>query len=156
MKITYHIAEKEDIASLYQWNKTLIDAYESVETVDYDRILRWIRHKLENHIGEYTVLYADGIKAGYYHFYKNEDDEYEIDDLYIFPEYQCRGIGSTVIEKCCSSVNAPVILYVFSKNERAVALYQRHGFAIEKTIGDSRYIMKRNTSSPMEQRREET
>ena len=73
--------------------------------------------------------------------------EYEIDDLYIFPDFQSKGIGSTVIRKCCSAVNEPVMLYVFIKNHRAVSLYKRLGFAVVKTVKDSRYIMKNDQNS---------
>ena len=144
MKITYDRAASSDIEPLYQLCKRLIDHYENVECIDYERVLRWVRQKLETSIGEYTAVYADGQKAGYYHFYKNEDGEYELDDLYVFPQFQNRGIGTAIIEKCCRSVNEPVTLYVFIKNERAVSLYQRLGFAIAETIGDRRYIMKRD------------
>lgn len=143
MDITFHAAAGEDIECLYRLNKALIDTYESIESISYDKVLRWVRRKIETCIGAYTVICADGKKAGYYHFYRNEDGRYELDDLYVFPEFQNRGIGSMVIEACCASVSEPVILYVFSRNEKATALYERHGFRIIRTVGDSRYIMKR-------------
>ena len=59
-----------------------------------DRVLTWIRKKIENCFNEYTTIYVDGKKAGYYHFNKNENEEYDIDDLYIFPKFQNKGIGS--------------------------------------------------------------
>lgn len=144
MKITYKKATPDDIERLYQLNKSLIDAYESIATIDYDRVLRWVRKKIETCIDEYTAVYADDIKAGYYHFYKNDDEEYEIDDLYIFSEFQNQGIGSSIIEKCCGSVNETVMLYVFIKNEGAIALYKKFGFEIVQTIGSSRYIMQKS------------
>lgn len=144
MNVAYGMATNEDIDCLYRLNKALIDAYESSESIDYNRVLRWVRRKIETHIDEYAVVYADGEKAGYYRFYKNEDGEYEIDDLYILPEFQNRGVGSAVVKKCCFSVNASVMLYVFIRNERAVAFYKKHGFKIVKTVGDSRYIMKKD------------
>ena len=101
-------------------------------------------NKIENCIHEYTVIYADGKKAGYYHFYKNEDAVFEIDDLYIFPGFQGKGIGSTVIRRCCSSVNEPIMLYVFIKNQRAISLYRKLGFEVVETVRDSRFIMKRD------------
>lgn len=143
MNITYGNAKNEDIDHLYRLSKALIDTYESIARIDYDKVLRWVRHKVETCIDEYTVVYADGAKAGYYHFYKNEDGEYEIDDLYIFPEFQSKGIGSAVIKKCCESVHESVMLYVFRKNHRAVSLYERHGFSVAEVVDDSRYIMKR-------------
>ena len=62
--------------------------------------------------------------------------------MYVFLEFQNQGIGSGVIKKCCASVNAPVILYVFINNQRAVSLYKRLGFDIAETINGSRYIMR--------------
>lgn len=147
MKLTYGRATSGDAACIYQLCKQLIDEYETIGNVDYAKVLDWVRKKIENAIEEYTTIYADGQKAGYYHFYKNEEEEFEIDDLYVFPEFQNRGIGSEVISRCCSEVNEPVMLYVFIHNHRAVSLYKRLGFEVVKTIADSRYIMKRKCDS---------
>ena len=76
-------------------------------------------------------------------FLRNEDGELEIDDLYIFPAYQNRGTGTYVINSLLNSVNEPVMLYVLSKNEKAVSLYKRLGFRIIRNIKDSRYIMEK-------------
>ncbi len=147
MNITYEKANIEDIEQIYSLCKQLIHDYEKLESIDYDKVLNWIRKKIENNIDQYTTIYADGQKAGYYHFYKNEEAEYELDDLYIFPKFQNQGIGSQVIQSCCSSVNEPVILYVFIQNHRAVSLYQRLGFDVVKTIQHSRYIMKKDNDN---------
>lgn len=144
MNLTYKKAQMEDFERIYELSKQLIDDYEEIENIDYEKVLSWVRKKIEKCIDEYTVIYVDGEKAGYYRFFKNDEDVFEIDDLYIFSAFQNRGIGSTVIEKCCSEVNEPVILYVFSKNVRAVSLYERLGFEVIKSIKGSRYIMKKN------------
>ena len=141
MKTTYNKATTSDIEHIYHLCKQLIDKYENIDSIDYEKVLLWVRKKLESSIDEYTTIYSDGKKAGYYHFYKNEDGEYELDDLYIFEEFQSRGIGSAVIKKCCSLVDSPVMFYVFIRNERAIALYKRLGFEVIKTVGNSRYIM---------------
>ena len=144
MKITYDNATSVDVECIYQFCKQLIDKYEDVASIDYDKVLLWVRRKIETSIDEYTTIFADGKKAGYYRFFKNSDGEYELDDLYIFPEFQDKGIGTAVIKKCCSSVGEPVMLYVFIKNHRAVALYKRLGFEVVETVGGTRYIMKKS------------
>lgn len=146
MEITYCNATAEDIEPIYILCRQLIDSYENLEAIDYPKVLQWVRRKIEKSIDEYTVIEADGQKAGYFRFCQNGDGLHEIDDLYVFPAFQNRGIGSAVIEKCCRSCREDVMLYVFSKNTRAVSLYQRLGFEIVETVRNSRYIMKRKNS----------
>ena len=76
-------------------------------------------------------------------FLRNEDGKLEIDDLYTFPAYQKRGTGTYVINNILITINEPVMLYVFSKNEKAVSLYKRLGFRIIRNIKDSHYIMEK-------------
>ena len=142
MIITYEKATRDDIENIYHLCKSLINTYENIESIDYHKVLKWAHNKIEKCISEYTAIFADGKKAGYYHFYINEHGEYELDDLYVFHEYQNRGIGSEIIKKCCESTDKQVTLYTFIKNDRAVALYKRHGFEIVNNISKSRYLMK--------------
>lgn len=142
MNITFEKAAKDDIEPIYELCRQLIGKYERLETIDYPQVMNWVRRKIESSVDEYTAVYVNGVKAAYYHFYKNENAQFEIDDLYVFPEFRNKGIGSEIVKRCCMSVNEPVILYVFIGNERAVSLYKRLGFTIIETIGDSRYIMR--------------
>lgn len=144
MNITYKSAKTEDIDRIFQLCKALIDQYENTDQIEYDKVLRWVRKKLENSISEYTTVYADGQKVGYYHFFQNDDGEFELDDLYVFPEFQNRGIGTAIIQKCCRESRRSVMLYVFVRNHRAVSLYKKLGFQIVKNIKDSRYMMKKD------------
>lgn len=141
--MTVKRAEACDIEPIYRLCKELIDTYEDVESIAYEKVLNWVHRKLETSIAEYSTIWETGKKVGYFHFYQEEEGAYELDDLYVFPEYQNRGIGTRVIEGCCSSVNAPVMLYVFVKNQRAVALYERLGFSIVERVGHTRYRMRR-------------
>lgn len=141
MNITYGIAEESDAEKIYQLSKQLIDDYENIEAIDYEKVLFWTRKKIQNHIKDYSVIFLDGKKAGFYRFCKNDDNKYEIDDIYILPKFQNKGIGSKVICECCAEVDEPVMLYVFVKNHRAVSLYKRLGFEVSKKIKDSRYMM---------------
>ena len=142
MQLTYEQATQADAACIFDMCKALIDRYEDVGSIDYDKVLQWVRRKTEAQIGEYHRVMMEGRLAGYVHFHP-EGERMELDDLYILPEYRGRGIGTAVVEKCCAETEKPVYLYVFRRNEGAVRLYQRLGFKIVQEVGGSRYIMQR-------------
>lgn len=142
MQITYKTAKVDDIVPIFELCKQVIQDYEKLESIDFPKVMNWVREKIEHSIDEYTVIFLNEQKAGYYHFYRNDDGLYEIDDLYVYAEFQNQGIGSEVVKKCCASVCEPVMLYVFVENKRAISLYKRLGFKVFETIHGSRYIMK--------------
>ena len=142
--LSYQKASTSDVEEIYCLTKRLIDDYEDKASIDYDKVLSWVRGKIEASIGEYTAVYKDGAKVGYYHFYKNDNGKYELDDLYVFDEYRNNGIGTQIIKECISSVDEAVMLYVFAKNVRAISLYKSLGFKITKTVHETRYIMQYN------------
>ncbi|MGM9662228.1 MAG: GNAT family N-acetyltransferase [Oscillospiraceae bacterium] len=143
MKLTYEPAREADADAVFAFSKELIDRYEDLQAIDYEKVLDWVRRKVDGHIGEYLCVMADGQKAGYCRIHAAEGKT-ELDDLYVFPEWRGRGIGTAVIEKCCAAAGTPVFLYVFRKNRRAVALYERLGFRVIREAGGTRYIMERD------------
>ena len=143
MNLTYEIATSADIEPIYQSCIKLIWEYEDLGSVDLSKVLPWIRRKLESSIGEYTRVLLDGVLVAYYHFAPSEG-KMELDDLYVLDQNKrSKGIGTAILEKCFAETDLPIFLYVFQRNTRAVALYERLGFRITETIGDSRYIMQR-------------
>lgn len=142
MELKYERASGADVEAIFALSKALIDQYEDVASIDYDKVLQWVRRKTDAQIGEYQRVLMDGDLAGYVHFHP-DGERMELDDLYILPEYRGRGIGTAVVEKCCAETEKPVYLYVFRRNEGAVRLYRRLGFEIVQEVGSSRYIMQR-------------
>jgi len=143
MNLTFSPGEEADIDAIYQFSKDLIDQYEDLSCIDYDKVLAWVRRKIENNIHQYSCIHLDGRKAGFFRF-SPAGSMMEIDDLYILPEFRNQGIGTAIIRKCCSETDLPVMLYVFTCNTGALSLYQRLGFRTTTTIGESRCIMVRN------------
>ncbi len=143
MQLTYSPATEADIETLFALNKTLIDRYEDVASIDYEKVLGWVRRKICANICQYVRVTADGQCAGYYRFCPAEG-KMELDDLYVLPPFQNRGIGTAILQKCIAQTDKPVFLYVFAKNLRAIALYERLGFRIIQTVHSTRYIMERS------------
>ena len=149
MKLDFRPAQPEDIEPLFAFNRELIDAYEDKSLIDYGRVLAWVRRKLEQRLDEYTCVWADGQKAGYFHFYPLDGKVMELDDLYLFPAFRGRGIGTEIIRACCrAAAGRPVVLYVFVRNTRAVALYRRLCFCVAAQPSPTRYIMRREADTP--------
>ena len=143
MNLSYEKATESDIEAIYEFNKYVIDRYENIQNIEYEKVLNWVHRKIETYIDEYQRILFDGELAGYYRFHQ-DGDKMELDDLYIFPQYRNQQIGTTIIEKCLLETDLPVYLFVFIKNTKAVELYKRIGFEIVETIQDSRYIMQIN------------
>lgn len=143
MELTYEPAVEGDVQIIFNLGSCLIDRYEDVASIDYDRVLNWMRRKIGEHIGEYTCVFADGQKAGYFRLCQNGQMT-ELDDLYVLPEFRNRGIGTKILEKCCAEAPGQVMLCCFTRNTGALSLYRRIGFRITENVGKTRCIMVRN------------
>lgn len=141
MNISYKTSTNLDVENIYKLSKNLIDTYEDIENIEYEKVLRWVYKKIEKNIYEYTSIYLDNQLVGYYHF-SEVDNKMELDDFYIFANYRNKGIGSIVLEKL-TQTNKTIFLYVFVKNVDAIRLYERFGFNIIENIKNTRYIMER-------------
>ena len=140
MKLQYLIADKADVPVIFSQAKDLIDTYEDTASIDYDKVLAWVNRKIETHISEYRCVMADGEKCAYYRLCEDG----ELDDLYVLPVFQNRGIGSAIMQLCIAQSRVPLYLYVFSRNTRAISFYERFGFTVRQTVGNTRLIMGRN------------
>lgn len=141
MELRYETATQADIDLIFQLSKQLIEQYEDLSAIDCSAVMQWVRRKITNHIGTYCRILRDGQLAGFYRFVPN-GDQMELDDLYILPPFQGMGIGSSVLSRCCAA-DDPIMLYVFSENRRAIALYERFGFQVSEPVGSTRLIMRR-------------
>ena len=148
MKLEFMQAEICDAEAIIQMNKELIDKYEDTENIDYDYVMRWVRKNAEQNIKEYMRIVHEGQIAGFVYYYPCED-KMKLDDLFLYPKFQNKGIGTEVIKKFICETDKIIFLYVFIKNERAFSLYRRLGFQVTGKIHNSRYIMERKGEMPV-------
>ncbi len=141
--ITYTQAGMEDIPVIFHQCKALIDSYEDVSNIHYEKVLQWVWQKIEDNISQYTKLLCQGETVGYYRLHI-QDGEAELDDFYILAPYRGLGIGTTVLNRCIAETKVPVFLYVFQKNLGAIRFYSRFGFEPVENVGKTRAILRRS------------
>jgi len=69
--------------------------------------------------------------------------------IYILPEYQCKGIGSSILQQLlleARTKKVPLALGVLKVNTRARKLYEKFGFQVESET-DTHYMMKASPHS---------
>ena len=60
MNLQFCVADATDIPVIFTQAKDLIDRYEDITTIDYDRVLAWVEKKIRSYISEYRcVLVAE-------------------------------------------------------------------------------------------------
>lgn len=129
----------EDLELLFQLNRALIDQYEDIGSIDYDKVLLWVRKNIEQNLSHFSRILCNGKPAGFFCLAEC-DDRWELDSLFVLQPFQGQGIGTQVLrhcQSCCPSL----MLYVFRKNIAAIRLYEKMGFAVTQAVGKTRYIM---------------
>ena len=139
MKLQFQSAQNQHIPLILAQAKNLIDTYEDLASIDYDKVMDWVRRKISKHISTYTAVVLSDKTCAYYRLC----DDGELDDLYVLPEFQNHGIGSQILEKCMLESLNPLYLYVFSENVRAVSFYEKYGFSVREKVGKTRLILER-------------
>ena len=121
MEITYQPIEQQDVEKIFAYLKELILRYEDLGQIDCEKVLAWSRRKIEQQMADYRKIFCDGSHAGYVATH-----------------------GTVVLRQIVAQAmkeNKTPYLYVFIRNEGAVRLYRRLGFAVVQEIPNSRYIM---------------
>ena len=139
MMLQFTSATESDIPIIFEQAKNLIDTYEDTSAIDYEKVIAWVNRKITESVTQYQCVMLEGLKCAYYHLH----DDGELDDLYVLPEFRNRGIGTKILKKCIDISEKPLYLYVFSRNTRAIALYERFGFTFRASVGDTRMILER-------------
>lgn len=145
MRYTLSPAQTGDIETVFRLNRELIDKHENVGAIDYQAVLRQVRSGIELNINNYMRIMCAEKNAGFV-LVEKHPDRTELDDLFLFPEFQNKGIGTAIIQDVLNSSDKPVFLFVFIGNVGAVRLYKRLGFKIVETVHGTRYRMRYDRS----------
>lgn len=114
---------------------------------DHDETAAGIYRDIERHLREkpdtsqfFVAETADGTRAGFLHLQSTIDfftgaANCHVSDIAVAPGLEGRGIGSRLLAFAEAFAKGRgcrfVTLSVFPKNERARALYERHGYGVE-------------------------
>lgn len=140
MNFTILPAARSDVKEIFRLNKELIDKYEDIGKINYAKVMKQVRKDIKEHIDEYRRIVCGGEIAGYM-LVAERPDRTEIEDLFLYPMFQNKGIGTAILRKILEESEKPIILRVFVKNEGALRLYTRLGFEISETVHETRYKM---------------
>ena len=140
MKVSFSPALAEDIPHIFRLNKELIHRYEDLDAIPYDKVLLWVENNIRQQLPHFRRIIAEGQLAGYFCLCPAEG-KWELDSLFVLPEYQNRGIGTEVVRYCQNQADSTLFLYVFKENTGAMELYRRLGFQIIKEVRTTAYIM---------------
>ena len=161
MNLHFMRASEADIPVIYAQAKNLIDTYEDLASIDYDKVLDWVRRKISKHISSYTAVILSDKTCAYYRLCDDFITNLNIPtgvfastqlshanfvifcDVFYLADFQNRGIGSEILEKCILESVNPLYLYVFSANTRAISFYEKHGFSLREKVGKTRLILNR-------------
>lgn len=131
MKYTLRPATPDDYDFLYHLIEVCLKEYIE-ETWGWDDDFQQ-RHFAENFdVTGCQIVLVDGRKAGQITVNEHEDSHF-LAVIYILPEFQNRGLGSTLIREVqadAAKSGLPVTLRVLKANTPARRLYARLGFVV--------------------------
>ena len=118
---------------------SILDYADTLSEEEKKRIINYVNENIPKQIKDYQMISIDDKVIGCL-LVTNHEDGTLLDELYINPEFQNRGIGTNIIKDLMRS-EFNIYLWVYKNNTKAFNLYQKLGFNIlEET--ENRYYMK--------------
>lgn len=131
-------ADKKDIELLINYKIDTIIKYCNDEK-ELNRINNYVKENIKKEYQNYKVIKVDGHIIGCISV-TIKDNNKLIEEIYIEEKYRNHGIGKSIIKSIINRENE-VYLWVYKLNKKAISLYNRLGFKIEKET-KTRYFMK--------------
>ncbi len=130
----------EDIELLIKYKLSTIYAFaEDLVEEEKKQINAYVNKNVFKLLNDYQVILIEDRVVGCL-LVRNYEDGKLLDEIYIEEKYRNKGIGTLLIQNVISRQSV-VYLWVYQKNVKAIALYEKLGFKkINET--DTRYFMK--------------
>ena len=140
-KITLRTATEDDSEFVFLVKKAALGEYVE-QTWGWDEDFQRRFHERDYEPGQTQIIVDDGCDVGWMVVVES-DTEYQLQEIYLKPDRQRRGIGSYLVRLLLAraeQADKPVRLMVLKVNSRARQLYERLGF---ETVGetDTHYVM---------------
>lgn len=97
MQISFQPIKPEDVEKIFQFQKELIECYEDLSSINCEKVFAWCKKKIQVTMQDYRRIMVEKELAGYFALHKEASGEWELDDLYLFPQFQNQGIGTQVV-----------------------------------------------------------
>lgn len=136
---TLRPARSEDYDFLFDLNETTMREH-AEQLWDWDHSEAFFAKRFQPE--RWQVIQSEGQDIGVL-IVNEEDDEIYVAEIEILPDWQGRGIGSSIIRllmESASRAGKPLTLRVLHVNERARELYERLGFQLFKEIETYIYL----------------
>jgi diamine N-acetyltransferase len=140
MMVTLDSATEQDVPNILQMMESFY-AHEGIEFIEEKSRATLIDFMLKENIGKLWLIKNGEECVGYCCLIISYTLEYHghdcfLDELFILPEFQNKGIGAEVLKLLSSyaaerGINA-MHLFVFDENQKAFEFYQRNGFSKRK------------------------
>jgi GNAT superfamily N-acetyltransferase len=102
LNITFELAKPEDAKEIYKIQqlayKEQLDMYKNYDTSFASEGIDWVLFRINNHM--YYKILLDGKLVGQIDIYQHRrsDTHYEVNGIFVHPEYQNRGIGKSAMK----------------------------------------------------------
>lgn len=116
----------------------------NTQAVDFANHDRWFQEKyFSGGPNQCFVLRGAGRLAGYCRFDAAEGNEFRV-SIAIHPDYQGQGLGQKLLAESLSRLPAgkKVLAVIKRGNKASIKLFQKNGFALEKTEPENYFLNK--------------
>jgi len=134
-KLTIRQATAEDSEFAYQTKKAAFRDY-VLKVWEWDETRQRLLHEKRFAAQDFRVIQISGTDVGILAI-QNTLESLKLNQIFILPGYQNKGIGSACMKRLIKAANAKrrsIYLQVLKVNPRAISFYRRLGF---KAIGES-------------------